>query len=290
MNSSSSFATFVAARLHASAGALHRYLLIDQAAMTGCNVPRELRWTGAAADLLTRRAVDWQGGASPVLLQAPEQGLNTGELAAWKRWAERWQQSNAMGYLESPMAPDTLAKALAERLRVKLDGGIEVIVRWFDARVLGALMGVLSPVQLAWLLRPTTLWVSPTRQGGLCSDPRSNRELPVSDQPPPLVLTQSQESALLDLGEADAIIDILLTREHPALMAKLPAQQHQAIVPLRNAARAHGLHQISDLVLYCVAGLEEGEGFDQREPWRSRLAQAAQTGCSLMSVVAGDTV
>lgn len=286
---SESFADRVLAQLLAEREAtLGRYLVIDQAALQSINVPAELGWPNAGHDLLTRRAVDWAAGASPVLLQAPALArLPSHHQLRWLQLARRWRQSNAIAYVESTWPAPQLAAALAARMHVSLEGDLRVVLRWFDARVFRAMATVLTHEQWAAFLAPASQWVTMTREGGSTAWGHVQAANP-GPQPSAwtLKLTQQQEDALVEQGEVDALADALLKQGHAVALALEPADRHQRLSERLATAKARALSQRPDQLVYCAAGLESGPAFDQGEPWAGWIARAKAQQRPLADIVA----
>jgi hypothetical protein len=95
----------------------------------------------------------------------------------------------------------------------------------------------------------------------------------------PIDLDSTQEMALIDAGEADAMIDLLLNQNDAALQGLLPPEQHERISAALVAAKALGIEGLSDQVLFCALEMELGVKFHEYEPWVSALrgAKAART-------------
>jgi hypothetical protein len=91
----------------------------------------------------------------------------------------------------------------------------------------------------------------------------------------PLQLSQVQEQALIDDGLADAVIDLLITQRHPALLGKTPPEQYEFVQPLVAIAQQLGLGDPPQALAFVVKTVEEGPNFHQRGPWAAALVRFA---------------
>lgn len=86
------------------------------------------------------------------------------ELVAWLVKLERAQPS--VSWLESPYALAALAPMLARRLPCEIDDGKEVVLRFYDPRILLGLPSALTPQQKRYFFAPVHIWTAwePRRQ------------------------------------------------------------------------------------------------------------------------------
>lgn len=268
-------AQHVAERLSvASESEVGRYLLIDTAATFGERVPEALRWSDHALDLLSGTPPDWRTGASPVLLRAPTSAIGVGVQGAWLRFAERWRYANSLTYLESSLKFDELAAALRPRMSVMLGENMQVLLRLQDNRTLWSLLSVLDAAQCGRLLCVARHWAYADRRGEalLADAPRPDRR-PQGDAwveataYEPLCLSMQQETAMLEMSDADNTIGVLLEQANSVLLTLLPPEQHSRVSALLLAANELHIQQTPDRVAFCATGLELGEGFQNQQPW-----------------------
>ena len=249
-----------------------RYLLIDAAATEDIDVQAALRWSGPAIDVLTLLPVNWRDTASPVLLGAPAVAFTNAQSLAWKRFTEQWRYGNALTLVESSLTLRALAQALRERMDVALDGGLTMMLRLQDNRVLSSLLEVLRPDQVQQMLGIAQRWVFASRNGEalVASDPMARGS--ALDAPShvhvPLTLSQDQETRLLRLSEADTVIGILLANQNDQLMALLPPEQHAQVTQQLQAADELHIEQPPDRISYCATALALGPDFHSQPPWQ----------------------
>ncbi len=284
-NTVESFAEHVGSRLagHAPDG-IHRYLVVDQAALHGVDIQHGLGWNGPSWDLLEGVPPNWATTASPVLVAAAASPLSESQRRVWQKFAANWRYANALTYVESPVAFAALALALTERTKGLLPDNMRVLLRWYDNRVLSSLLQVLDVGQLQALLAPLTHCAIADRRGLV----RLTSCAPAPSLVPqfPLELSVTQEALLLEASEADALIDILLGQGQSALLELLPPDQYDCVLSLWQTARRYGIFQVSDQIAFCHLGLEVGQGFDLHEPWSGVIQQASSEKGSFVKALA----
>jgi Domain of unknown function (DUF4123) len=265
------FAEFVAeALLKPAARGTCRYLVVDTAATRPTNMVAELALTGSGFDILTGDRCVWREAASPVLIELPaaasENSLyhRTGEALA------KWQFANCFVYLESLHSREATVRLLRERTEAVLPQGVPVLLRHFDSRVLTALVRTLSGEQLSTFLSAATRWAWPGRRGEL-TVLKQEIGLTRAAFVAPLEFDSTQEAALIDVGEADAMVDLLLDQNNGALQALLPPEQHERISAMLDVATTLGIDQLTDQAAYCSLALELGPAFCEDEPWAASM-------------------
>ncbi|WP_033371789.1 DUF4123 domain-containing protein [Caldimonas manganoxidans] len=262
----------------------HRYLLVNQAAWNAHRtVIRDLR-------SLPRQALLGQGGdacgdgATPFVIRIdgrPDEGARAWPLRAV---CQTGQWACALHLIDSPLPLQGLAHALSERCLARLSDGQEMLLRYFDTRVLAAMCDVLRPTQMQDLVSCTSAWWFANRGGEWVS-------MNVLDWPgeerfqAPWHLSLEQEHALLDASEADAMIDLLTRQGQPALLALPYGERYPAIRELLAQGKAWGLDGTTDLSAYCTLGLSQGRTFSQAEPWQSALQQVREGRMSFIQAI-----
>ncbi|WMJ69513.1 DUF4123 domain-containing protein [Stenotrophomonas sp. 24(2023)] len=156
--------------------------------------------------------------------------------------------------------------------RVPEKGGSEMLLRWYDTRILPALMDVFTPAQRAALLQGIQRGQYYDRFGDLhaldCTD-LPDGELPAL---PPLQLDPAQYQALLEACEPDVVI-AQLRRVIPDEMRRL---DRRALYPFVSTAvqdtLAHGVQQTDDHVQYALLALYTSGGFRSHPAVVQRMA------------------
>ena len=257
--------------------------LLDQSALPQRGWLRRHVDRAQWVDVLSGKSETAFNGATPVLVRATgtTAGAATtdsfvGELHRVGRFA------NAVSLLSSALSIDDLQTALCERSRIDLPGNLEAVLRYFDTRTLPLLPRLLTPSQYSAFTRDIQRWVYLDRWGAVQCLPTATllrgEPLPA---PIRLKLDDAQEAMLIDDGLTDAVIDLMLTQRHTALLDRSPPEQFDTIDPLVRAARSAELTEPFEALAYAATALAEGVDFSQREPWLSRLQQYREKRCSL---------
>jgi hypothetical protein len=261
---------------------VHSCWLLDQSALP------PLPWLKRALDglpaipVLQAQAQDIFDGATPLLVPLDPALQRTFTFAQQLHAVARF--ANAVCVLRSPMTLADLQRALQLRARVELPGQLSAVLRWFDTRTLTALPTLLGPAQYAALLQDIEAWWFVDRAGELQHMPAVAPDITPADLP--LRLTQAQEQALIDDGLADAVIDLLITHNHPALQDSTPPEQYALVRPLAHTARERGLGEPPQALAFVIKALEQGADFYQREPWSAGLARFAAGTASWQQALA----
>ena len=264
------------------------YWLLDQSALPQRGWLRRHVGRAQWVDLLSGKPETAFNGATPVLVRASgttagaaTPGSFVGELYRVGRFA------NAVSLLSSALSIDDLQAALCERSRIDLPGNLEAVLRYFDTRTLPLLPQLLTPQQYAEFTDNVHRWVYLDRCGTVqclpTPTPLPGEHLPALTR---LKLDDAQEAMLIDDGLTDAVIDLMLTQRHTALLDRPPPEQFDIVDPLVRAARAGELTEPFEALAYAATALAEGVDFNQREPWLSRLKQYREKRCSLDEVFA----
>jgi Domain of unknown function (DUF4123) len=250
----------------------HRYLLINQAAF-GANSALMKRLEKFPRAALLHQSVDaCTDGATPFLVLWEGWSTDAQQLRTIQTLCEQGCYACAVSALDSSLNIDQLAAALTARCTVRLPEGIDMLLRFFDTRVMDALIDVLKPDQIELLVSCTTRWMYAGREGPL--DPvslsdREGRDTFVT----PIELTQKQQNALIDAGEPDLVIGLLVDANIEPLIKMPVPRRYRAISQLIAKARQWGLSETPDFAAYCSLALSIGTGFAEQAPWSELLPE-----------------
>lgn len=154
--------------------------------------------------------------------------------------------------------------ALQARTGAILPQSLDVLLRFFDTRVLSRLLTALSPGQRDAFLSVAAVWAFPDRWGQLLVE----RALGVADSDTgPLRLDVRQEAQLIDAGDADAMVDTLLGQQDASLARLLPPEQYEMVNAALTRAQALGIHRRDEQVAFCSLYAELGADFPEQTPW-----------------------
>jgi Domain of unknown function (DUF4123) len=249
----------------------HRYLLINQAALGHNNALVKKLSKFPRAALLGQSVDACTDGATPFVLLWDGWSNDTSNLRAIQTLCEQACYACAVSVLDSALGIDQLATALTARCTVVLPDNLSMLLRYFDTRVMDALVDVLTREQLISLVSCTTLWLYADREGPLnpfALPDRDGQDKFVS----PLVLSVKQQNALIDAGEPDFVISQLLNAQIERLLDLPMPRRYSAISQLIIRARTFGLTDTPDFVAYCALALSIGADFANTAPWSELLS------------------
>lgn len=263
---------------------VYGYWLLDQSSLPQGAWLKRLVGQGRWVDVLSGPSETTFNGATPVLVTARGACATPHFVEALHRTA---RFANSVSLIDSELELDELQVVLCQNARVELPEAFEAVLRYFDSRTLPLLPQLFYPRQYAAFMRSISRWTYLDRWGQpqlMPSAERSFQELSVGSVR--LVLDEKQEAQLIDDGLTDAVIDLLLTQHHPALSELAPPEQFDVVAPLVQTAKDAGFAEPPQAFAFVATALEHGVGFDQREPWSSRLTQYRAQQCSLEAVFA----
>lgn len=215
------------------------------------------------------------------------------EIASRETWNEKailkWICNNCsftsvVIIMTSPLSMKELASRLSTRLDARLSGPVDIILRYYDARIFEALVKILSPEQRVGFLNPATAWWYIDREG----EPKfvQSTFCLVEDLTAPLEFDEAQENALVYESEPDRIAH-LLRETVPVEFGKLTAAHGNDFIKKNIAtAKFWNLTSTRDVATYCALGLVYGEDFGQLKQWREALAEVKSGRLTLKSAIA----
>lgn len=181
----------------------------------------------------------------------------------------------AVSLLASPLSLQDLALHFRafHLIKVPEKGGREMLLRWYDTRILPVWLDLLTTAQQKAFLAGIHQWQYFDRFGDL-------REwvfptIPSEELPslPPLRLDQDQYARFLDACEPDVAI-AQLRRIIPDEMRRVPARNLFPFVSMHlEDSRAHGVQQLDDHVQYLLLALYTSGGFRGHPAVAARLAK-----------------
>ncbi|MDY0955813.1 DUF4123 domain-containing protein [Stenotrophomonas rhizophila] len=251
---------------------IRRYAIIDSSQRPHFH-ERLTRWGVRYRSLFDGHAESSLTDIAPLLVEYPESDPNLrleaeiAQLAAAKPAVSLWW---------SALEPELLARHFHafHLIKVPEKGGREMLLRWYDTRVLPELLRVLTPAQrFAFLSGVERLeyydrfgdsqsWLLPELEA---------KELPALT---PLQLSDAQYAALLDACEPDVAI-AQLRRVIPDEMRRLPYRAlHPFVMHHMKETVAHGVDQVDDHVQYLLLALYTSGGCRAHPAVEARLSRS----------------
>lgn len=260
----------------------HVYWLIDQSALPAPPWLQRHLQSVEWADLLQPGEQVSLDGATPLVLSYVDRQQTLRFATALFEVA---QFANAVSLLVCSSPLRELRNALAARTRVVLSQNMQALLRFFDTRTLPQLPSVLSADQYALFMHGIDEWWFLDRWGDLqrMQHPSTAWAQTASL---PIALDERQEQLLVDDGLSDAVIDLLITQRHPAVMDATPPQQYELVQPLVARAQRFGVSDPPQALAFVAKALEQGADFHECEPWAGKLALFAKGRCTLNEALA----
>lgn len=257
------------------------YALVDHSGVPG--LCAQLKRTGTEWISLFQGSRD-EGAleVAPILfpIDVTQSSFRQNALVKWV--CKNGSYSSSLIFLVSPLAIAELSRRLAQRLDAQLPDNMDIVLRYFDARIFESLLTVLSDDQKLDFLSPAHRWWYVDRKAELQS---VDSTFAANDgRYIPLVFTEPQEDALLDASEPDQVAQLLRTFVPNEYSALREGNEYDFIVRHMRSARAFGVVSTHDHARYCSLALLEGEDFSERAKWSAALKQLAK-GTSLSDAI-----
>jgi hypothetical protein len=234
------------------------YFLLDHGGLPGLD--KELMKCGVAWSSLFENAMEAAAlVVAPILISV----CSKGRLVLPRRildWvAKKGTFSSSIVILTSPLEIDEVWARLSWRLEVRLSEDMGAMLRFYDPRVLEGLVKVMSKDQKKQFLGLAESWRYVDRLGKLVEIRTLFNDC--EDFSAPLILSQEQESSLIDASEIDQVLDQLWSN-FPECMGSI--EQSERYISVRRhigAAKELGFYTVFQLLLYSAKMLLDGEGF-----------------------------
>lgn len=197
---------------------------------------------------------DAGAGAAPYLICL---GKGTSAEHAIAYTIRKAMETHAISWLASPLPMLELARRLGWRTEAKLSGNMEMLLRYYDTRVLPNVLSVLTPDQAAIFSSIADAWWYVDRDSRLCSCACTFAENDAVASP--IAFSQSQEDMLTDLAFPDTVLAHLQESQHDLISRLGRGEQHAFIKRQIARTRALQLNTMAEILACCVIALVEGE-------------------------------
>ncbi|OWW22375.1 DUF4123 domain-containing protein [Noviherbaspirillum denitrificans] len=200
------------------------------------------------------RNTDAGAGAAPYLVSL---GKGPSAAHAIAYMVQNAMETHAISWLASPLPIQELARRLGSRTEAQLSGNMEVLLRYYDTRVLPNVLSVLTPGDAAIFSSIANAWWYVDRDNRLCSYACNFTENDAFV--PPIAFSQSQEDMLTDLAFPDTVLAHLKESQNDLISRLGRGEQHAFVKRLIARTRALQLNSIAEILTCCVIALMEGE-------------------------------
>lgn len=210
---------------------------------------------------------------APLLMKCDEAVMVDG-MGVLRHVIKLAQERPAVSFVESALDLEELARHLRAFHLVKLPGRKEMVMRWYDTRILPVWMDILTEAQRAGFLVGIDCWTYFDRFGQeqVLSLPQDR---PAFAELPPIVLDQAQYEALNASCEADVLIAHLRRVTPDELRGIDYARLYPFVLEHLSASRNHGLRSIDEHVQYLLLALYTSGGFHAHPEVAQRLVRPA---------------
>lgn len=247
---------------------LNLYFLLDHGGLPGLHgrlVKCAARWLSLFDGTREQNALS----VAPVLVLVASNGKLCVSRLFFDWISKHGTYTSSVIMLASPQPIEVLKERLSARLDVQLSEDMEAMLRFFDPRVFEKLTTTLSAEQAEQFFGVAHWWSYVDRAGELTRFPAKFR----ADENfvPHLLLTQQQESDLIDSCEADQVLN-LLRGTVPELLNKIRLQdQYEFVLRQIVAAKRENLDSVTKFSVYAMFILLKGESVVNDASWENLL-------------------
>lgn len=260
------------------------YLLVDHSGAPGLVTALRrrppLRWSSLFADSKEEAALD----VAPILISVVHKFADPMERE-FLRWMLRaCELSTSLTILHSTLDHDVLAKALKKRLDVQLPDRMPVLLRYFDTRILESLLTVLTAAQSKNFSGLASRWQWLDRAGQL--QVRESTQAAADGWPNNFEFDVAQQNALIDAGQADALVEQMQLQAPDVCQTTTRAQLHAIAEECAAKFERLSIEDIRSQSLFCLTAVHLGPEFDKQARWVDALARVGKKQVSFEAVVA----
>jgi Domain of unknown function (DUF4123) len=175
-------------------------------------------------------------------------------------------------WLFGPLSTEELFRRMVSRTEVAFADGTELLLRFFDPRIVAELQAVLDDKQQEDFFGLANSWCYLNRNFELCEIECG--AVPDRDAfSQPLVLTDTQESGLVLASEAGQVLNETLQRWAQPLMTRAPQARFELAKVVCRLAEEFKLDGLADKVLLLMYLAEQADGFVQSTQWKTTAAK-----------------
>jgi hypothetical protein len=245
--------------------------LADQAALAHHESFRAFARSKSACNFLHETASAFDG-ASPLAIDITQLVDRQTDAFSFGVMLDRLRWACGISILVTPQPFSRAVASLRTQCDVMLPDDFNVVLRYFDTRVLPFLSEVLSRDQRAFFTAMASGWFYLDRDGHWCGI-----DIPADgvtiEAVVPLQLSASQQDALINAGESDAVLNQMRKMSCKALQTMTPPQQYPLVLPLIAKAQAIGVEATAMVALFCVIELSQPESTASRATWEAGLCE-----------------
>jgi hypothetical protein len=193
----------------------------------------------------------------------PVEGANVDQISIHlKRWVALEPTAAGLSWLSSDQSPQVLADLVAYLCLIVVDGDTRLHCRAADVRVQPALLGLLSPEQLARVGAAIDGW-SYFDELGQWSLWKSGGSAHHADTASELRLDARQYAQMLEHSEPDIVFGLLHDKAPEVVPNQRLGEFRQQLAGFIATGRRYGVTETLDCLQFCVLSLTLGEHFHE---------------------------
>jgi hypothetical protein len=258
------------------------FALVDGALLTNLPKPQQRRWVAARAHSLLLRAGKDAIEVGPLLFELNTADLESGQPATL---FDEATGKMAGSFIISHADTAELVQRLTALVNIKLADNSEMIMRYFDPRVLPFWLEMLTNEYRHYLSEVLDKWLfidSSWTPQTTAFEPAVT--LPASPELP-MRLSGEQEQSLILACTPHTMVARLRVEDAAALSTIPVAQQYAFLQEQIARAETHGVTGQSDVESYCGMAIELGSNFDENQTIKTALVEI-KNGKSFIEVMA----
>lgn len=253
----------------------HHYALLDCAAHAGAY----LELCGSHANIGWRSIFDETEdasliAASPILIPMEPAALDRRLIDTLLQYE---RDAPSISWIKSPFGTATLLAMLSSRYQCRIDGDVDVVLRFWDPRILLGLPSALDDEQRRHFFFPVlewTVWDARRKQYYTITPPPGAMPVPRYAKAP-INLSRDQRESLMYFDREtiyEAIMDDWSRHCHEAVRHISRGMQREIAIAGVSRAREHGVQTASEQILFARLMMTVSPSFDDHPAIRRALS------------------
>jgi hypothetical protein len=277
-----SWTTWVQTQLEAG---LQVWAVVDASAELPPQLRKALDHCGQVINLLAHRTSDESALALAPRLIGFDLKLSSSVLQ--QLWLEQAADEPVVLFVSTALGAQAFERAMRKRVRAELSDGDVMLFRWWDARVWWALQQLPQPAhpELAEFFSAFGASYSMSRDGTAMANTFAQADDDAMAALDRVILGAATFNALLELGEADAVLGICREQYPEALDAVAPEWRHALVCRQIDWAVGEGFAAPNDHALAVRIAAELGTDWHQQAAWQVLIAGAKAQGLALLAAM-----
>lgn len=261
---------------------LRAFALIDGALLLSLPKPQRKAWLPANGHSLLARSAHDAEAVGPLLFELTRDQLTSNEPDTL---LDLVNGQSAGSLILSHLDEASLAHRFQNLLDVLLDDGSDMLMRFFDPRVLPIWLEILEPSYRRYVAQTMQQWMYWGADFSLQTQSFTPQAQEETAPKLPMQISSKQEQRLLDACAPWTMIERFRTESASALISLPVSLRYAFFAQQLNRAQAYGLQGQGDLEAYCSLAIECSPLFDEDKAMSAALANV-KSGTSFATAVA----